>query len=173
MQPSCELLQRQRRGEKNNSLSFSACVLHGVGVFQSGVSLTSMREKMEAAKLELKAYSHTLTELISKIGKSAANVGVFHRRHFLVFRICESHASSLALKCQTSERARWLFMPRLTRKHFAHFRGRGRARQGSVYVNAPVFLNNSIKHFSPSLIQISFPRSANRRVNEKGSRVAL
>lgn len=79
---------------------------------------------MEAAKLELKAYSHTLTELISKIGKSAANVGVCH---FLVFRIYESHASSLALKCQTSERARWLFMPCLTRKHFAHFCGRGGA----------------------------------------------
>lgn len=41
------------------------------------MSLTGITEKMEAAKLELKAYSHTLTELISKIGKSAANVGEF------------------------------------------------------------------------------------------------
>lgn len=48
-----------------------------VAVFQSGVSLTSIKEKMEAAKLELKAYSHTLTELISKIGKSAADMGIF------------------------------------------------------------------------------------------------
>lgn len=37
---------------------------------ESGVSLTSIKEKMEAAKLELKAYSHTLTELISKIDGS-------------------------------------------------------------------------------------------------------
>lgn len=53
-----------------------------VAVFQSGVSLTSIKEKMEAAKLELKAYSHTLTELISKIGRSTADMGIFHRRHF-------------------------------------------------------------------------------------------
>lgn len=78
------------------------------------MSLTSIKEKMQAAKLELKAYSHTLTELISKIGKSAANVGNFHRCHFLVFLIYKSHASSLHLKCQATERARWLFMPRLT-----------------------------------------------------------
>lgn len=33
LQPSCELLQGQRRGKKNNSLSFSACVLRGVVFF--------------------------------------------------------------------------------------------------------------------------------------------
>lgn len=38
--------------------------------FQPEVSLTSVKEDMEAAKLQLKAYSVTLTELISKIGKS-------------------------------------------------------------------------------------------------------
>lgn len=41
--------------------------------FQSEVSLTSIKEDMEAAELELKAYSVTLTELISKIGKSLSN----------------------------------------------------------------------------------------------------
>lgn len=46
-------------------------------LFQSDVSLTSMKEDMEAAKLQLKAYSHTLTELISKIGKSASNKRFF------------------------------------------------------------------------------------------------
>lgn len=42
------------------------CLLH----LQPEVSLTHVKEDMEAAKLQLKAYSDTLTELISKIGKS-------------------------------------------------------------------------------------------------------
>lgn len=33
------------------------------------MSLTNLKEDMEAAKLQLEAYSVTLTELISKIGK--------------------------------------------------------------------------------------------------------
>lgn len=37
---------------------------------QPEVSLASVKEDMEAAKLQLKTYSDTLTELISKIGKS-------------------------------------------------------------------------------------------------------
>ena len=40
---------------------------------QPEVSLTSIRKDMEAAKLELQAYSVTLTELISKIGKILSN----------------------------------------------------------------------------------------------------
>lgn len=104
--------------KKNNSFflcSLFACDYVAV-IFplQSSMSLTSVKEKMEAAKLELKAYSHTLTELISKIGKSAVDVGNFHRCHILVFLIYKSHASSLNLKCQITERAGWLFMPRLT-----------------------------------------------------------
>lgn len=41
--------------------------------FQPDVTLTSVKEDMEAAKLQLKAYSVALTELISKIGKSLGN----------------------------------------------------------------------------------------------------
>lgn len=72
---------KTEKKKKKKTLSPSLPVFC-VAVFQSGVSLTGIKEKMEAAKLELKAYSRTLTELISKIGRSTADAGIFHRRHF-------------------------------------------------------------------------------------------
>lgn len=52
---------------------------------QPDMSLTSIKKDMEAAKLQLEAYSVTLTDLISKIGKSLSyTVGDFHYGHFLV-----------------------------------------------------------------------------------------
>lgn len=50
--------------------AFKDCFKRMSLYLQSEVSLTRVREDMEAAKLRLKAYSDTLTELISKIGES-------------------------------------------------------------------------------------------------------
>lgn len=75
-------------------------------IFQPEVSLTSVKEDMEAARLQLKAYSDTLTELISKIGKSFTYRSLSLWLLFLVSHIYKTHKSSLHLKCQITKELR-------------------------------------------------------------------
>lgn len=70
---------------------------------QADVSLTGVKEDMEAAKLQLEAYSVTLTDLISKIGKSLPYRSFPLLLLFGLLVHKKPHKSSLYLKCQITK----------------------------------------------------------------------